>query len=73
MDKTNHIIAKDPKFTCSVCNMSFETPKDFVAHTKTHQQAEPPCNCGVEIPCPGGTHPPGCLVLHLAKCHRHDK
>lgn len=64
---------KSTQFKCAVCNTTLLNPKEFVAHTKTHQPAEPPCNCGVEIPCPGGTHPPGCLVLHLAKCPRHDK
>jgi len=67
---------KSAQHKCAVCNTTLLNPKEFVAHTKTHQSPEPPeppCECGVQIPCPGGTHPPGCLVLHLAKCPKHDK
>lgn len=64
-------------FECAICNTILATPKEFVRHTLTAHQPpeplEPPCECGVEIPCPGGTHPPGCLVLHFAKCPRHDR
>jgi len=60
-------------FECAICNIILATPKEFVQHTQTaHQPHEPHCQCGVEIPCPGGTHPPGCLVLHMAKCPKHD-
>jgi len=55
---------KSAQYKCAVCNTTLLNPKEFVAHTKTHQSPEPPCECGVQIPCPGGTHPPGCLVLH---------
>jgi hypothetical protein len=63
---------KSQQFKCSVCNTTLLNPNEFVAHTKTHQPPEQSCECGREIPCPGGTHPPGCLVLHFAKCPKHD-
>ena len=64
---------KSTQFKCAVCKTTLLNAKEFVAHTKTHQTPEPPCRCGFQIPCPGGTHTPGCLVLHLAKCPKHDK
>ena len=61
-------------FECAICNTILATPKEFVRHTQiAHQPSESPCECGVQIPCPGGTHPLGCLVLHMAKCPKHDK